>query len=139
MWAELALAFGVDDNARVVTVVSGRLKVLLREGIALSTGVNSMDVVLLSDDSESTSSANLPSISVMGAIFLAAASLLSASIVRDSSLMVSFSCSSLSSSYLRSSRCFLSNSSIFISASSFRWFSILRRRREPGESFLPLT
>ena len=138
MWAELALAFGVDDNARVVTVVSGRLKVLLREGIALSTGVNSMDVVLLSDDSESTSSA-LSSISVMRAIFLAAASLLSASIVRDSSLMVSFSCSSLSSSYLRSSRCFLSISSIIISASSFRRFSILRRRREPAEPFLPLT
>ena len=106
------LAFGVDDNAGVLTVVSGGLKVLLREGSALSTGVNSMDVVSLSDDSESMSSAILASTSIMAAIFLASASLLSASVLRDSSLMVSFSCSSSTSRILRSSRCFLSNSGI---------------------------
>ena len=101
------LAFGIDDNAGVVNVVSGALKVLLREGSALPTGVNSMDAVS-SDDSESMSSA---SSSIMAAIFLASASLLSASVLRDSSLMVSFSCSFSNSRLLTSSRCFLSNSS----------------------------
>ena len=117
---ELVLAFGVDDNAGV-TVVSGGSRVLLCEGSALSTGVNSMDVVS-SDDSESMSSAILASSSMMAAPFLASASLLSASVLRDSSLMVSFSCSSSTSGLLRSSHCFLSNFSIFISASTFRWF-----------------
>ena len=126
--AELVLAFGVDNNAGVVTVVSGGSKVLLREGSALSTGVNSMDVVS-SDDSESMSSAILASSSMMAATFLASASLLSASVLRDSSLMVSLSCSSSTSRLLRSSRCFLSNFSIFISASTFRWFSSAARAR----------
>ena len=66
--AELVLAFEVDDNAGVVTVVSGGSKVLLREGSALSTGVNSMDVVS-SDDSESMSSAILASSSMMASYF----------------------------------------------------------------------
>lgn len=120
--AELVLAFGVNDNAGVATAVSGGSKVLLREGSALSTGVNSMDVVS-SDDSESMSSAILASSSMMAATFLASASLLSASVLRDSSLMVSFSCSFSTSRLLRSSRCFLSNFSIFVSASTFHWFS----------------
>ena len=103
--------------------------VLLREGSALSTAVNCMDVVSLFDDSESMSSAILASSSIMAAIFLASANLLSASVLRASSLKVPFSCSSSTSPLFRSSRCFLSNSSVFISASTFRWFSSSKKTR----------
>ena len=75
-----------------------------------------MDVVSLSDNPNSMCS-------VMAAIFLASASLLSASVLRDSSVIMSFSSSSSTSRLLTSSHCFLSNSSLFISASTLCCFS----------------
>lgn len=125
------MANTLDDTggAECVTIINGGLVVLPDKGGAHSKDVGSTDDDLLSENPSSISSVSLASKSVMAATFLASASLKSASVFRDSSLMMAFSSSSSASHIRASSRCFLFSSNIFISSSILCCFSCSAKAR----------